>query len=153
MALTRSLIPFGGTRLARPFATLLDREMEGLIDQFFRPEDGWGLRSKFTPLVNIAETEDDVEVTLELPGMKAEDFHIDMKEGELWISGEKSEEKEEQGKTYHWTERHYGEFRRVISLPTSVNVNKVEAEYKDGVLRIVAPKAEAVKTKHIQVKC
>jgi HSP20 family protein len=125
--------------------------MENLMDRVFNPEEGRWLVG-FVPAANIAETETAFEVTLELPGMKAEDFKVELKKGELWISGEKRDEKEEKGKTFHRIERSYGEFRRLIPLPGEVAEDKIEAEYKEGVLKVVVPKSEKVKPRRVEVK-
>jgi HSP20 family protein len=102
--------------------------------------------------MNVAETEERYEVTVELPGMKPEEFQVELKNGQLWISGEKKEEREEKGKTFHRVERRYGEFRRVIPLPTPVEEGRIEAQYKDGVLHVILPKAAEARPKHIEVK-
>ncbi len=137
-------------RLPRPLLRF-EREMENLMDRVFNPEEGRWLVG-FVPAANIAETETAFEVTLELPGMKAEDFKVELKKGELWISGEKRDEKEEKGKTFHRIERSYGEFRRLIPLPGEVAEDKIEAEYKEGVLKVVVPKSEKVKPRRVEVK-
>jgi HSP20 family protein len=102
--------------------------------------------------VNVAETETAYEVTLELPGMKPEEFKVELKDRDLWITGEKKEEKEEKGKTFHRIERSYGEFRRVIPLPGEVAEEKIAAEYKEGVLHILVPKTEKAKPRRVEVK-
>jgi HSP20 family protein len=125
-------------------------EMDRLMDRFFHTdggEVGW-----FSPRTNLAETESCYEVSLDLPGMKAEDVNIELRDNELWITGERKEEKEEKGKAYHRIERQYGQFRRVIPLATPVEGDKVSAEYKDGVLRITVPKSEKARPKRIEVK-
>ena len=91
-------------------------------------------------------------MTVELPGIKPEDVRVELRNGELWITGEKKEEKEEKGKTYHRIERHYGEFRRTFAVPAVVKESQVDAQFKDGVLRITLPKAEQVLPKKIEVK-
>jgi HSP20 family protein len=138
-------------RLPRPLENF-ENEFAGMMERFFGPEEGFNGLEKFAPRSNLAETENGFEVTVELPGMKAEEFNVEFKNGELWITGEKKEEKEEKGKTWHRVERHYGEFRRIFALPAPVNEEKVVAEYKEGVLRVTVPKAEAVKPKKIEVK-
>ena len=137
-------------RLPRPLVRF-EREMENLMDRFFRPEEGRWL-AEFVPAVNVAETETGYEVSLELPGMKREEFKVELKNGDLWVSGEKKEEKEEKGKSFHRVERTYGEFCRVIPLPGEVSADKISAEYKEGVLRIVVPKTEKAKPRHVEVK-
>jgi HSP20 family protein len=101
---------------------------------------------------NLAETENHYEVTVELPGMKPEEFNVELRNGELWITGERKEEKEEKGKTWHRMERRYGEFRRVFRLPLAVEAEKVTAEYKEGILRIAVPKVAEAKPKRVEVK-
>ena len=121
------------------------------MERLFAPEEGRWL-TEFTPAVNVAETETGFEVTLELPGMKAEEFKVELHNGELWVTGEKREEKEEKGKTFHRVERSYGQFRRAIPLPGAVCEEKIAAEYKEGVLKILIPKSEEAKPRHIEVK-
>lgn len=128
-----------------------EQEMENFMGRFFGDKET-DLAGAYVPEANLAETDDKFEVTIELPGMKSDDIKVEMKNGELWIVGEKKEEKEEKGKTWHRVERRYGEFRRVMSLPAPVQEDKVAAEYKDGVLKVAAPKSEAVKPKPIAVK-
>ncbi|HRX79182.1 MAG TPA: Hsp20/alpha crystallin family protein [Pirellulaceae bacterium] len=106
----------------------------------------------FAPSVNFAETETGYEVSVELPGMKPEDVHVEFKDGHLWISGERKNEVEEKGKTYHRVERRYGSFRRVIAIGNEVDAEKVDATYKDGVLTVDIPKVAAAQPKRIQVK-
>lgn len=137
-------------RLPRPLVRF-EREMENLMERLFGPEDGRWLVG-FVPVANLAETETGYEVTLELPGMKAEEFKVELKNGELWVSGEKRDEKEEKGKTFHRVERSYGEFRRVIPIPGKVDPEKIAAEYKEGVLRISIPKTEEEKPRRVEVK-
>jgi HSP20 family protein len=117
------------------------------------PEAGvFGRNGKFLPEANMVETEKAVEVTVELPGMKPEDVKVEMKEKALWITGEKKEEKEEKGKTFHRIERRAGMFRRIFELPVEVMEEKIDARFTDGVLRVILPKAERVAPKQIEVR-
>lgn len=147
--MVRSLVPWR-VRFPRPLVRL-EEEMERMMEPLFREENGWWTKG-FTPTTNVAETENEFEVTIDLPGMKAEEINIELKEGNLLISGEKKEEKEEKGKTYHRIERYYGEFCRLIPLTSPVKEEKVSAEYKEGVLKVTLPKTEEVKPRHIAVK-
>lgn len=148
--MVRSLIPWG-ERLPRPLERL-EQEMQSLMDRYFG-EDRWGLRSEiFSPRVDVVETDNEFEVTVDLPGLKAEDFEVEFENGSLVIRGEKKEEKEERGKTYHRIERYTGEFRRMIPLPSTVDTEHTEAEYTDGVLRVRVPKTEEAQPKRIPVK-
>jgi len=148
--MVRSMVPWS-TRFPRPL-TSLRRDLSRMMEAFGLDEEWTPYLEEFNPHTNVAETEEAVEVTVELPGMKAEEFNVEIRKGELWISGEKKEEKEEKGKTFHRVERRYGEFHRMIPLPTSVKEEKIEAEYREGVLKVTIPKSEEVKPKHIPVK-
>lgn len=148
--MTRTLVPWTTTP-SRLFESLR-REMNELMDQFFGSDGGTEFALWFAPRVNLAETDQAFEVTVDLPGMKPEEFSVELKEGQLWITGERRQESEEKGKTYHRVERQYGRFQRVIPLPAAVNPEKIEAEYKDGVLHITLPKDETAQPKRIPVK-
>jgi HSP20 family protein len=102
--------------------------MDTLFDRYLGWDGGRSM-AMFEPPADVAETEDAYEVTVELPGLKADDFNVEIKEGDLWITGQKRDEREEKGWNYHRVERHYGEFRRVIPLATPVDAEKVEAHY------------------------
>jgi HSP20 family protein len=129
-----------------------ENEMEDLMERFFgNGGEEWGL-TRFTPSLNVAETDLGYEVSIELPGLKPEDVTVELKDGSLWISGKKTEEEEEKGRTFHRMERRHGEFRRVVQLPGTVEEEKVEAKFQDGVLMIKVPKSEEVKPKRIPVQ-
>lgn len=130
-----------------------DREMTEMMNRFFGPtEAGWKTFDEFRPLTNLAETETAYEVTLDLPGVKPEEVRVEMRNGDLWVTGEKKEEKEEKGKTFHRVERTYGRFERLVPLPGTVNEERIEAAYKDGVLKVTLPKAVENKAHRIEVK-
>jgi len=147
------------TRTLTPWTARLPRLMEFETDfprwmtEVFGPENGlFGREGKFLPEANLMETDKAFEVTVELPGMKPEDVKVEMKKDGLWITGEKREEKEENGKTYHRMERRAGMFRRVFAVPTDVVEEKIDARFTDGVLKVVLPKAERVAPRQIEVK-
>ena len=127
----------------------LGKEMGRFVERF---AEGEGDPRVFVPRINIAETDQSYEVTADLPGMKSEDFHIEFKDGQLWITGERKQAMEEKGKTYHRVERRYGQFRRVIALGTDVDVEHVDATYRDGVLSVHVPKVVAVQPRRVNVK-
>ena len=77
---------------------------------------------------------------------------MEVKDNQLWITGEKKEEQEQNGKRYHRVERRYGMFQRMIPLTTQVNADHIAADYKDGVLTVRVPKAESAKPKRIPIK-
>jgi len=129
-----------------------EREFPTLMERFFGEDLPPTNGEEFNPRANVAETEKGMEVTVELPGVKPEDVRVELHGGELWITGEKKEEKVENGKTFHRIERRYGEFRRVIPLPTTVDKEKITAEYKEGVLKVEVAKTEEAIPKRIEVK-
>jgi HSP20 family protein len=132
----------------------MERDMEDVMSRLFRDEGYWGLPEKewFTPTADIAETEKGYEVSMDLPGIDPKDLTVEIREGSLWVSGERKEEKEEKGKTFHRVERHYGAFHRVVPLDLPVDREKVEAKYHDGVLMITVAKSPEAETKRIEVK-
>jgi len=145
--MTRNLVPWGGN-LPAPF-TMLKREMDDLFDRFFDHDRGDGFSA--LPRTDVAETEDKYEISVELPGLKPEDIAVEVKGGELWITGEKKQEAEKKGKTYLRVERQYGRFQHVVPLAQVVDAEKVSAEYQNGVLKISLAKSEHAKPKRIPV--
>ena len=147
------------TRMLTPWFTRVPRlpdfeaDFPRWMTEVFGPEPGiFGREGKFLPEANIVETEKAVEVAVELPGMKPEDVKVEIREQALWITGEKKEDKEEKGKTFHRIERRAGMFRRVFALPAEVVEDKVDARFAEGVLKITLPKAERAAPKQIEVK-
>lgn len=128
----------------------IDREMERFVNDLF----GRGvvrLSDEWAPVVDVEETKDEVIVRAEVPGMTKEDISVTLQNNVLTLRGEKKQEKEEKGKTFHRMERSYGAFVRSFTLPTLVEGDKVRAAYKDGVLTITLPKVEEVKPKEISI--
>ena len=124
------------------FSELLDRFHAESADQ-----TGW-----FAPSTNVAETKDRYEISLDVPGMHSDDFDIELKEGQLLITGERKHESEQEEKTWHRIERTYGKFRRAFTLGNEVDAGGVDAKYTDGVLLIVVPKVPEPQAKKIAVK-
>ena len=104
------------------------------------------------PPLDVSETEENVLVKVEVPGIEPKDIDISISGDTLTIKGEKKSEKEEKGKNYHFIERGYGSFSRSVGLPASVKFEQVKAEYKKGILEITLPKSEKSKIKKIPVK-
>jgi HSP20 family protein len=103
-----------------------------------------------SPGRSLYQNNDNVVAIVELPGMRKEDIEISLHDGTLTIAGERKEETGE-GDSATRTERFTGKFRRSITLPTSVDANKVNATYKNGILTVTLPKSEEAKPKQIQV--
>jgi HSP20 family protein len=104
------------------------------------------------PSVDIAETAEAFEIKAELPDVRKEDVKVSVEDGQLRISGERKQEKEEKGKKFHRVERSYGSFMRSFTLPENVDDSRLTAEYKDGLLNVRLPKTEKAKPKAIAVK-
>jgi HSP20 family protein len=109
------------------------------------------LRSVWHPLADIFETDNEVVVKMELPGMVAKDIEVRLENNVLTLKGSRRFEKEAKEENYHRIEREYGTFSRAFVLPMSVKEEKVTAEYKDGVLKILLPKKEEIKPKSITI--
>jgi HSP20 family protein len=135
------------TNVLRPF-----------VNEFFKPWNDWfdnGFeRAISVPAVNIAETDKQYDVAVAAPGMKKDDFKIDLEGDMLTISAEKAETKEEKDKQYNRREYNYSSFSRSFTLPEGVKRDKIEAKYEDGVLHLILPKNETAKvySKSIAVK-
>lgn len=155
----RRNLPVRGEEQTNPFAEL-QRQMGRLFDDFFsdvglQPWRGLaGIESGFYPRMEVAETEKELLVTAEVPGIEPKDVEITVADGVLTIKGEKKQATEEKKEGYYLAERTYGAFTRAVALPVEVDEGKIEATYKDGVLKIRLPKAENQKAraKKVEVK-
>ena len=108
--------------------------------------------SHVVPVLDVEETDDEFNLSAELPGMKKDDIKITFQDNILTISGEKKMEEKREGKNYHRVERSFGKFSRSIGIPAGVKLDKIDAEYKNGVLYVRIPKAEEAKPKKIDIK-
>ena len=105
----------------------------------------------WNPVVDIYDHDDKIIIKAELPGIEKEDIHVDLKSGVVTLSGERSHEKEVKEENFLHKERVYGKFSRSFSLPEGLDTDKIEADFKNGVLKIEIPKPEAKKPKKIAV--
>jgi HSP20 family protein len=138
----------------RPFEfEKMRREMDRLWDSFFesKPTRRVG-EGEWAPSLDISETKGDLVVKAELPGIDPKEIDISLNEGILTIKGEKMQEKEEKEEGYHLVERSYGSFTRSIRLPREIQSEKINASYKNGVLKITLPKTEEAKKKEVKIK-
>ena len=115
-------------------------------------EDEGTILADWVPAVDIQETDGEYLVKADLPEVKKEDMAVEFRDGILCVRGERHQEKEEKGKKFHRIERAYGRFERRLGVPAEVDVPKVSAEFKDGVLKVHLPKSAAAKAKTIDVK-
>ena len=135
------------------------REMEDVFDRYTKglnwPRFGRQeimTHGDWVPRVDIAETEKEFVIKVEVPEIKKEDVKISVDNGVLNIHGERKQEKEEKGKKFHRVERFYGSFTRSFTLTDNVDETKIEASFKDGMLNVQIPKTEKSKPKAIDVK-
>jgi HSP20 family protein len=106
----------------------------------------------WTPAVDIFETENELVLKADLPEVDMKDIDIQLENGTLTLKGERKFEKEEKSQGYHRIERSYGSFARYFSLPDTVDSEKVQADYKGGVLTVTLPKKEVAKPKSVKVQ-
>jgi HSP20 family protein len=129
-------------------------EMDRAFDHLLRswlPDTSYA-QFGWAPSIDVVETDDEFIVKAEMPGVQKEDIDLSVVDGQLIISGEKRQEEEKEGKDYYRAERCYGSFRRVFGLPSRVDVEKVRASHKDGVLTVNIPKAGEAKTTKIDIE-
>jgi HSP20 family protein len=128
----------------------MDRAFDRLMRQWASPvsfsEAGWN------PSVDVVETDDEIVVRAEIPGVNRDDIDLTVENNRMIISGEKKQEHEEKDDNYYLMERSYGSFRRIFVLPAQADADKVAASYKDGVLTVTVPKTEVAKGKKIDIK-
>lgn len=152
-----AMIPWKSYRTWDPFNEMGDiqQRINRLFDETFerfpvaRSE---ALERTWSPAVDIYEDKENVIVKAELPGVNKDDVSIEVRDGVLTLTGERKHEQETKKENFHRIERTYGKFSRSFALPESVKVDRVKANYKDGVLEIIMPKEEKAKTRAIPIK-
>lgn len=140
--------PFNGWRgiqedMNRIFSTTTARPAQA--------EEGL-VRGNWVPLVDIQEGESSIILEADLPGLKPGDFKLSIENNILTLSGERRREKSTASGSYHRVERQYGSFTRTFTLPSTVDVEKVAAEFRHGVLRVTLPKREELRARQIQIE-
>jgi HSP20 family protein len=155
----KSLIPVGRDRTvsgsSNPFMSL-QREVDRLFEDFTRgfpamPALG-GNGSGLMPSIDVTETDKEIEITAELPGLEEKDVQINVADNLLTIRGEKKVEKEEKDKNYRLVERSYGSFERTLELPSGVDADAIKASIAKGVLKVTVLKPAPAQSKKIEVK-
>lgn len=147
----------GELRTLEPWDTF--REMERMFQNFFSAPFGLARRrlltpspEEFAPDVDLRETDKDFVLSAVIPGMSKDDINIDVAADSISISGERKTEEEKPGERYHVRQQSYGRFDVCYSLPSDVRPDDVKATYKNGILEVVMPKAEAKETKKVRVE-
>ncbi|MHC5055953.1 MAG: Hsp20/alpha crystallin family protein [Planctomycetota bacterium] len=134
------------TRFRNEMDRMFENYLGGWLPATLSGEGPWG------PALDVRETENEVIVDVEIPGLEPADLDVSVTDGRLTVKGEKKLESEETRGDYRLAERSYGSFSRSVSLPAPVEVEKAEAVHKQGVLTITLPKTEKSKAKKIEVK-
>lgn len=152
-----SLLPslWGSSAEREPFRSL-HQEVNRLFDQFGRGLPAvWGPENGMmtAPTVDVSETDGEFTVTAELPGVAEADMQLSLNDNILTIKGEKKQEetKEDKEKHYRLVERSYGSFQRSIPLPFAADPDKVQASFKDGVLKVTIPKPPEAEAKSTRI--
>jgi HSP20 family protein len=133
----------------RPFRSLIRRDdmFEDLFRELFRaPEAG-----PLEPSAEVAESDGDVIVKLEVPGVEKHQLHVSVTEDAVTVRGETRKETEEKRKSYYRQEIRYGAFQRTMSMPADVDPAKATAELKNGILKLTLPKAAQAKARRVDV--
>lgn len=129
----------------------LQEEVDDLLNRFSNDFDAEWMMRPFAPAADVSETDAAVQVRIDVPGMDPQEIDVRVAQGELQVTGERKEEREEKGKTWHRIERRTGSFSRTVSLPCAVQDGEARAEYKDGVLTITLPKSDEAKPHRVKV--
>lgn len=130
------------------------RDLEDLENRLLRLTEDFGngeTVAGWRPAVDLTESDGEFRLTAEFPGMSVDDIDVEVEEGDLILRGKKEMAEEKKGEDYHVTERSYGEFYRRFSLPSSVDAEEIEAEMKDGVLKVRMPKSEKEAGRKIEI--
>jgi HSP20 family protein len=154
----RQVIPFRDRgNLVRPDQDLfssLHREIDRFFEDFSRTL-GSGTPTSLMPKLDVSETDKQIEITAELPGLERKDVEISLEDNILTVRGEKKvekEEKDEKNRNYHLTERSYGVFYRALQLPPGIDPSSIKATMQNGVLKITIPKPAKPQSAKIEVK-
>ena len=129
-------------------------EMNRVFNEFFgrgATDEGAWFAGAWSPPVDIYETDQALVMKAELPGFSKDDISIELKDNTLFIKGERKRQDEVSESNYHRTERVYGAFQRSFQLPITVEHDKIQASYKDGILELHLPKTPAAQPKRIAV--
>jgi len=134
-------------------AFTVNSEIDRLFDNFLSERmNSSDALSDGIPAIDVEETEQEFLVTAEIPGMQKKDIKISFENNYLTLSGEKKESKESKDSNFYHKERSYGKFSRSIPVPAGVMLDKIEAEYEQGILKVKIPKTEEAKPKQIEIK-
>jgi HSP20 family protein len=144
--------PFQDLRSAQDEMAQMNPVLAHALGLHAQQGGGGATSTAWSPALDISERKDAYLVTVELPGVEADDLQITLEDGLLTIQGERHFAHDSSEQQFHRVERRYGAFRRSITLPAHVMAEEIQASCEDGVLQILVPKAEEAKPKRIQVR-
>ncbi len=145
------LLPLGRGWSLDPMSMM--REISEEMDRFLRGINGESATETWLPAIDLDRSNGKLVVSAELPGVRKEDIKVEVGDGELYLSGERNEESKEDREGYHRRERRYGQFFRSVPLPEGAKLDQIQADLKDGVLKVSIPVPEIEKkTRQIPVK-
>jgi HSP20 family protein len=133
----------------RPIEQLFDEMWRNWPNRYF---DSDTTRPFLRPAMDVVENENNFTVRVDLPGLTSDDVHVEMEDNVLTIKGEIGDTIEKEGERYHYRERYSGSFQRSLRLPNTIDANKVDASFDNGVLNIVLPKVPQAQPKKIDIK-
>jgi HSP20 family protein len=128
------------------------RDVKGMEEEFDRLVGRAFSRNAWVPPLDVSETDDRFELSLDLPGIDSEAVSVSFEDGMLTISGKREFADENKGQTWHRIERGFGTFARSVRLPRTADPERIDATFDKGVLTVSVPKAEAAKPRTIEVK-
>jgi len=155
------MTPFGGFFGSADPVLSLHREMNRLFEDAFRGSGlpamagrgDPGISSMVDARMNVSESESEIRLTVELPGVSEQDVHVTLDDDTLTIRGEKKMEQKNENESFHFVERSYGTFQRSLRLPFQVNPDQVKASFQNGVLTITLPKtSQQQRSRRIEVQ-
>ena len=148
-----NFIPISRIRSALPAhfnpLAMLQRDVSRVFEDFWN--DLAKAPMEFTPSMDVSETDKQIEMTVEVPGLEEKDVQIDVSNNTLMIRGEKKAEEEKKGKDFRMVERSYGSFFRSLELPTGTDLDKIKATVSKGVLKVTIEKPAASEAKKIEI--
>ncbi|MCO5167737.1 MAG: Hsp20/alpha crystallin family protein [Planctomycetes bacterium] len=143
--------PFGQTGLTRP-SSLFDEMIRETFRDLVSPGGEGAALTRYTPRVNVTETDEAYEIECEVPGVDPEEVKVTLSGDTLTVAGEKRREEQREGDTWHVVERSYGSFQRSFTFPAAVDGDSVEATSEHGVLKVRVLKAKEQQPRRIEVR-
>ena len=147
-----NLAPFFGRTAQRPFIQKLDRLFDSMFDDVLAPLATFANTDKFLPAVEVLEQKDSLVFLIDLPGVKREHVEVEVRGNKLIVAGERHRTSAGTEDSNHYVERRFGRFTRSFTLPDNADIERVEGEYHDGVLKISIAKTVIQKSTKVHIQ-